>query len=205
MAMATENPILIDLPTPIRTPRLLLRPKQEGDGALTSAAVHETWDDLHRWMRWATDLRAFTAEQMEVRTRHVMASFILREGIEFLGIEIATGQAVIWCGFHDIDWEARQCDTGYWVRKSAQGRGIATETTNALLRYAFGPLGMRRIGLTHSSGNEPSRRIAERLGFQLEGVQRAANMLPGGAIADRLCYARFGTEGLPELDVRWGG
>jgi RimJ/RimL family protein N-acetyltransferase len=64
---------------------------------------------------------------------------------------------------------------------------------------------MRRIGLTHSSGNEPSRRIAERLGFQLEGVQRAANMLPGGAFADRLCYARFGTEGLPELEVRWGG
>jgi len=37
---------------PIRTPRLLIRPKQVGDGASTSAAVAETWDELHMWMRW---------------------------------------------------------------------------------------------------------------------------------------------------------
>ncbi len=73
-----------------------------------------------------------------------------------------------------------------------------------MLHYAFGPLGMRRVGLTHSSGSDGSRRIAEKLGFTLEGIQRAANLLPGGRIADRLCYARFDTDGLPRLDVRWG-
>ena len=132
-----------------------------------------------------------------------MASFILRESTELIGIETATGTAVIWCGLHEIDWQARQCDTGYWVRKIAQGRGIATETTNAMVRYAFGALGMRRIGLTHSGGNEASRRTAERLGFCFEGIQKAANVLPGGKHADRYCYARFGVADLPELDVRW--
>ena len=110
----------------------------------------------------------------------------------------------MWCGFHDIDWKARQCDTGFWVRRSAQGRNIATESTNAMLRYAFGALGMCRVGLTHSDGNEASRRIAEKLGFVHIGVERAANPLPGGLMADRFCYARFGTEGLPPLDVHWG-
>ncbi len=52
----------------------------------------------------------------------------------------------MWCGFHDIDWKARQRDTGFWVRRSAQGRNIATESTNAMLRYAFGALGMCRVG-----------------------------------------------------------
>lgn len=188
---------------PIRTPRLLIRPKQVGDGASTSAAVAETWDKLHKWMRWAESREAFTAEAMEIRNRHVMASFILREGIELIGLEAATGEAVIWCGLHDIDWQGRQCDTGYWVRKSAQGRGFATEAANALVRYAFGALGMRRIGLTHSRGNEASRRIAEKLGFALEGVQRGANILPGGKTADRCCYARFDVAGLPDLDVKW--
>jgi hypothetical protein len=88
---------------PIRTPRLLTRPKQVGDGAITSAAVGETWDELHKWMRWAENRDAFTAEAMEIRTRHVMATFILREGIELIGIEAATGTPVIWCGLHDID------------------------------------------------------------------------------------------------------
>src|SRR6266581_6101243 len=87
--------VLIDIPIPIRTPRLLLRPKQVGDGAITSAAVAEIWDELHKWMRWAEDRDAFTAESMEIRNRQVMASFILREGIELIGVEVATGTAVI--------------------------------------------------------------------------------------------------------------
>ena len=102
------NPVLIGVPMRIRTPRLLIRPKQVGDGAITAAAVAETWDELHKWMRWAENRDAFTAESMEIRNRQVMASFLLREGIELIGIEAATGTAVIWCGFHDIDWQGRQ-------------------------------------------------------------------------------------------------
>jgi RimJ/RimL family protein N-acetyltransferase len=201
--MAPLNPILIDVPMPIRTPRLLIRPKQVGDGAITAAAVAETWEELHQWMRWAERRDQFTAELMEIRNRHVMASFILREVIELIGIESSTGTAVVWCGLHDIDWQGRQCDTGFWVRKGAQRRGFATEAANAMVRYAFGALGMRRIGLTHSAGNEASRRVAEKLGFSLEGVQKGANVLPGGKIADRYCYARFDLTGLPSLDVQW--
>ena len=114
-------------------------------------------------MRWAEKLDDITVEQQEVRNRLVMAKFILREEFNLVGIEIASGQPVIWCGFHDIDWMGRQCDTGFWVRKSAQGRGFATESTNAMLRYAFGALGLRRVGITHSGGNEASRRVVEKV------------------------------------------
>lgn len=201
--MAYSSPVLIDLPMPILTPRLLIRPKQFGDGAITSAAVEESWEELHKWMRWAENRDDFTAELMEIRNRHVMASFILRQGIELIGTENATGTAVVWCGLHDIDWQGRQCDTGFWVRKSARGQGFATEAANAMVRYAIGALGMLRIGLTHSAGNEASRRIAEKLAFSFEGVQKGANILPGGKRADRHCYARFDLAGLPKLEVQW--
>jgi RimJ/RimL family protein N-acetyltransferase len=202
--MVGVDPTLIDVPMPIRTPRLLIRPRKPGDGEFALAAVKETWDELHRWMWWAETLDQFTSEQLEMRNRHAIANFLQRDVIELLGIEIATGEPVIWCGFHDIDWRARQCDTGFWVRRSAQGRNIATESTNAMVRYAFGALRMRRVGLTHSEGNGASRRIAEKLGFQHVGVERARNPLPGGRMADRFCYVRFGAEGLPPLDVYWG-
>jgi RimJ/RimL family protein N-acetyltransferase len=202
--MGHIQPVLIELPMPIRTPRLLIRPKQAGDGAMTSEAVAETWDDLHQWMRWAENPGAFTAESLEIRNRQVMAGFLLRDVIELIGMEPATGRAVVWCGLHDIDWQARQCDTGYWVRKSAQRRGLATEAANAMVRYAFGALGMHRVGLTHSAGNEASRRIAEKLGFAPEGIQRAANLLPGGKFADRHCYGCLDAASLPALEVRWG-
>lgn len=202
--MVADGPVLIDLPMPIRTPRLLLRPRRPGDGEFTLAAIRESWDELHRWMVWAENLNSFTAEQIDMRYRQAKERFLEQNLIELLGIEAATGEPVVWCGLHDIEWKARRCDTGFWVRRSAQGRSIATESTNAMLRYAFGALGMRRVGLTHSEGNEASRRIAEKLGFVHEGVQWAANPLPGGLRADRHCYARFDIDGLPPLDVHWG-
>jgi ribosomal-protein-serine acetyltransferase len=203
--MAATDPALIDVPMPIRTSRLTIRPKQIGDGAITFSAVMETWQELNQWMQWAESRDSFTAESIEIRNRQVMASFLRRELIELIGIETQTGEAVVWCGFHDIDWQRRQCDTGFWVRKSAQGRGIAMEAANAMVRYAFGALKMQRVGLTHSRGNEPSRRIAEKLGFALERIEPKANLLPGGRAEDRYCYARFNVTGLPELEVTWGG
>lgn len=136
---APMSPVLIDVPMPIHTPRLVIRPMQPGDGEATSAAVVETWDDRHRWMIWAENLHDNTPEKQEIRTRQVMAQYTLREELNLVGLEQATGLPVIWCGFHNIDWTARQCETGYWVRKCAQGRGFATEATNALRRYAFTP------------------------------------------------------------------
>ena len=201
--MANSSPVLIELPMPILTPRLLIRPKQLGDGAITSAAVDESWEELHKWMRWAENRNDFTVELMEIRNRHMMASFILRQGIELIGVERANGTAAVWCGLHDIDWQGHQCDTGFWVRRSAQRQGFATEAANAMVRYALEALRMRRIGLTHSAGNEASRRIAEKLGFSLEGIQKGANILPGGRTADRYCYARFDLTGLPKLEVQW--
>ena len=198
------NPAQIEIPMPISTPRLLLRSKQPGDGAATAVAVAETWTELHQWMQWAENLEDLTAERIEARHRRVAASFIRRELIELIGIEIATGQPVIWTGFHDINWETRECDTGFWVRKSAHNRGFATESTNALLRYAFEALGMRRVGITHSSGNEASRRVAQKLNFTPEGIIPAANLLPEGKVADRHCYSRFHATGLPPLQVKWG-
>ncbi len=197
-------PILIEAPMPIRTPRLVIRPKQAGDGAANAVAVAETWSALQLWMPWARELGEFTAEQQEIRSRHHLADFMLRTEFNLVGLEHGKSVPVVWCSLYDMDWATRACRTGCWVRLSAQGRGIATETVNALSRYAFGALGMRRVGFTHSRGNEASERIAKKLGFSLEGIEREATLLPSGIWADKLCYGLLKTGELPLLDVRWG-
>lgn len=198
------DPVMIDVPVPIVTPRLVLRPPQAGDGAETAAAVEETFEQLYEWMLWAEKKENNTPEKQEIRARRCAAQFILREDIALKGFEKDTGRMVVWTGLHAINWRRRHFMIGYWVRKSAQGRGYATESTNALLRYAFGALAAERVEITHAEGNVGSRKVIAKLGFEKEGVRRSGILLPGGRVRDAYVYARLNANGLPPLEVRWG-
>jgi RimJ/RimL family protein N-acetyltransferase len=68
---------------------------------------------------------------------------------------------------------AGTADVGYWVAAGARGRGVGTTAVGAVCRWGFGALGLERIGWTAAVGNVGSRRLAERLGFRVEGTLRA--------------------------------
>lgn len=195
------NPILIDVPVPIETDRLIIRPPRAGDGALVTAAKEETWDDLTRWMIWAKDLPDTHAD--EAVMRRASADFIMRTDMMMLAFERASGLPVVFTGLHRNDWHARIFEIGYWVRTSARGKGYATEAANALTRFAFNALAARKVIITHADGNDASAAVIRRLGYPLEVVERYGTTLPDGKVVDQHRYARFDTNGLPPLDVRW--
>ncbi len=195
------DPILTHIPAPIRTPRLVLRPTMPGDGPATHDAVVETYDQLKLWMPWAKTLEA--PDITEINIRKAYADFILRKDLRLIGHEIETGKAVTFCGLHRFNWEARSFEIGYWVRASAQGSGYATEVANALTRYAFNALNANRVMIVHASGNDRSRKVIEKLGYEREGIYRNDVVL-NDTLKDSHVYSRLNTKDLPPLDVRWG-
>lgn len=196
------NPILIDIPVPIETDRLIIRPPRAGDGAAFAEAKRETRDDLLRWMPWAT-ADDMGAEATEAVMRKASADFIMRTNLMMVAFERGSGLPVVFSGLHRMDWHARIFEIGYWVRKSAQGKGYATETANALTRFAFNALAARKVLITHAEGNAASAAVIHRLGYPLEVVERYGSTLPDGTVVDQHRYARFDMHGLPHLDVRW--
>jgi RimJ/RimL family protein N-acetyltransferase len=58
-------------------------------------------------------------------------------------------------------------EIGYWVHPAWTGRGIATATTRALTTAALSLPGIDRVEIHHDSANVASRRIPEKLGFDL--------------------------------------
>jgi ribosomal-protein-serine acetyltransferase len=85
------------------------------------------------------------------------------------------------------------------------GQGMATEAANAAIRYAFGHLGAKAITIGHFDGNDGSRRIVEKLGFQTIGVvHQASTRCLDGAKLDRHEYILTNPNPLPKLDVSWG-
>ncbi|MFI0896632.1 GNAT family N-acetyltransferase [Streptomyces sp. NPDC020983] len=67
----------------------------------------------------------------------------------------------------------RQAELGFWTVKEQRGRGYTVEAARAVCRWAFEDLGVERLEWYAEAGNEGSRAVALRLGFVMEGVQRA--------------------------------
>lgn len=75
-----------------------------------------------------------------------------------------------------IERAARTVELGYLVAPAARGRGVATAALEQLTEWAFAELGAIRIELLISTHNEPSKRVAERCRYMLEGVLRSVHL-----------------------------
>lgn len=197
----TDKHILIDIPMPIMTPRLILRSAQTGDGQALYDAKVATHDELIKWMPWAT--KEHSIEDDEATVREAYAKFILREDMMLLGFSRLNGDFVIATGLHRFDWTVRRFEIGYWTHKAYHNQGYATEASNALTRFAFNALSARAVDIQHAEGNDASARVPKKLGFEYEGVNRFATALPDGSVVAKHTYARFNINNLPELEVTW--
>lgn len=197
------NPILIDMPLPIRTPRLFIRDIRPGDGQALYEAKKESHKDLEPWMGWAQGgIDALSYEKDEALCRSKNADFIARKDLMMLVFEKETKTFVAATGFHNPDWHVPAFEIGYWVRSSKIGQGYATEITKALCRYAFDALGAKRVSISHAGGNTGSQRVIEKVGFEPEGVAKKS-MQVGEHLYDTHNYAMLDKSNLPEISVRW--
>ena len=80
-------------------------------------------------------------------------------------------------------------EIGYWVAAAMRGRGVASTAARLLSDFGFEALGLRRIELNAAVANVASRRVAEKAGFELEGVRRAWRLV-AGVPTDHAVYSR---------------
>jgi RimJ/RimL family protein N-acetyltransferase len=187
---------------PILTPRLVLRPPTLDDLDAIQAAKDDAWHDLQLWMAWAVDNQR-SRQALEQSIRRTM-NFQSQVGIALAGFHRINGEFVIRTAL-DLTDEADVYETGYWAARKYTGQGMATEATNAAIRYAFGHLGAKAISIGHFDGNDASRRVIEKLGFRKLGVAcQAATRCLDGTKLDRHEYILTNPHQLPTLDVSWG-
>jgi RimJ/RimL family protein N-acetyltransferase len=96
-----------------------------------------------------------------------------------------------------IAMRAMRFDTGhfgYWVAREARGRGVATEALRALCRWAVDELGVKRLELVTDPDNLASQRVAERVGFQREGIRRSSLESRDGTRRDSVLFSALPDE-----------
>ena len=139
-----------------------LRPWREAD----APAMVECIDGDEEIARWLDRI------PQPYALEHALG-YIRAEGEEKYALLDASSGAVL--GSIGLHWndERDVAEIGYWLRAGARGRGFTTRALVVVARHAF-ESGAARVQLRADVENLPSRRVAEKAGFTLEGVLRAA-------------------------------
>ena len=89
------------------------------------------------------------------------------------------GVLLAFVAFVQLDRDAREGEIGYAVGAQARGRSVATRSLELLTRWGFDQLELVRIELQIDVDNAGSARVAERGGYQFEGVLRSKHFKDG--------------------------
>jgi len=192
MALYSALPADSTVPSSLITERLLLRVPHGGDSSLVHAAICESFETLSVWMPWARRLPDLAESQAFVR--EAAARFRNREELNYLIFPRQRGPLLGAISLHSIDWSVPRFEIGYWLRDSAQGKGLMTEAIRALTAMSLERLGAERIEIRCDSRNERSAAAARRAGYELEAVLRRQSRDNAGDLRDTLIFACFPNE-----------
>lgn len=165
------------LPEQLSDDVVRIRRPNLGDATAVFAAVDASRPELERWMPWCTP--GYSVADAEA---WIMASAIAwPHGAEcpFVIERCADGLLVGSSGVSSLGPFDASYELGYWVRSDCVGQGIARRAARLAADFAFEQLGAGRVGILAAVDNLASRRVAEALGAQEEGVLRSRILLQG--------------------------
>ena len=187
------DPLLIDIPERLDGERTVLLMPRAGVGAELAVVITQAISHLRPWMPWAQE--APTAESSEMVVRRMQADFIARRDLCFhiyaRRPDGSPGRLLGGTGLHRMDWTVRKFEIGYWIRPEAAGQGHVSEAVRLLTVLAFGPLDARRVEIRCDARNIRSRAVAERCGFELEGILKNDALGMDGQPRDTCVYSRI--------------
>jgi len=168
----------IEIPAAIEAERIVLRPLGDRDlDAYARAFAAEP--ALGVATGFETDPTLDTLRGKPERIAHAAAA---GEWVELAIAAPGDDRLLGSVTMHSYDWRNRHAEVGFWVVEAERGRGIATTAVGATVDWAFADQNLHRVEMTTDPGlphAAPVTALAERLGFQREGLMRERNLERG--------------------------
>ena len=150
------------------------------------AGVSASLESLSRWMPWAS--QRYSRDDACWFVANAWLAWRQQAAYEFIIESMADDRFLGMCGLNAISREDGRANLGYWTVTGEYGKGVATAAARMAAQFGFAQLGLSRIRLFHAVENIGSQRVAEKIGFVLEGTQRKRMKL-GGVMHDAKLYS----------------
>lgn len=141
-------------------------------------AAKESVAELAPYETWCRP--GYTRDEAAGYVDWCMDTWSRGEAYYFAVEDIATGEFLGSSGLSDLHVEHRRAGLGFWIRSTRTGRGFATEAAQIVGHLAFKNLDLERLELEIAVDNAASRRVADKLGCQFEGILHRRLVLPAG-------------------------
>lgn len=151
----------------LRDDEIVLRPPAPADVDAITEACQDP--EIPRWTRVPSPYtRAHAVDFVERSAR------TWDQGMDapFVITDARSGALLGAIGVHRFGGEDDGPEVGYWLERSARGRGVATRALRLVVDWACHQLGVRLL-LQTDVRNAASRRVAEKVRFQLVGEAKA--------------------------------
>jgi RimJ/RimL family protein N-acetyltransferase len=148
--------------------RLHLRPFQPSDVESVYRACQDP--EIQRWTSVPSPYRREHA--VYYVSRMVPAAWANGSGAAFAVLDSISADLLAAVGLGRFDPATESATLGYWCAPWARGHGVTTEAAAAVCRWGFGALDLGLIEWAAEVGNLASRRVAEKVGFTVEGTLR---------------------------------
>lgn len=106
----------------------------------------------------------------------------------FLIFQLDTEQLLGSVEINRLHDEAGVGNLGYWIRRSALGKGLAVSASRLVADFGFGELRLRQLEIRVLVENRASQSVAEKLGAEFLG-ELVGGIEVGGEIRAGYCYS----------------
>jgi [ribosomal protein S5]-alanine N-acetyltransferase len=96
----------------------------------------------------------------------------------------------------ELDEENDACEIGYCISRKYWGKGIMSESLNAVIDYLFSEIGFNRICAKYDTNNVASGKVMEKSGMKYEGTLRQVKIRNHNEFYDLALYAILKNEWL---------
>ncbi len=155
------------LPAPIVSTRLVLRHVEARD--LPALRVVNGSDEVTRYLPYATWQTLADGEAWLAR---MQAAEITGTSLQLVVADRYTDVAIGACLVFRYEEGSARAEIGYVLGRAHWGAGYMREALTALVDFAFGPGGLRRLEAQVDVRNARSGRLLATLGFTVEGRLR---------------------------------
>lgn len=169
----------------LETERLILRTYKESDiDDYFKYVSNPKIGPMCGWVPYNDKQKAFERLKIEIAKPHQFA-IVWKATNQVIGsIELMNTKFERY-PFENIDKNSKEI--GFLLSEEFWGKGIMPEAANKIMQFAFENLNVPEICICHAEANKQSKKVQEKLGFQVIGLLKNHRTWLNGNQTDLIC------------------